>query len=155
MQGKRTKDSFTERVDILRPEHMNGYGRLFGGELMRQIDIIAGVAARRHAECEVTTVCVDSLVFEAPAFINDIIYMDARITYTGRTSMEVRVDTYVEPKKGVKTRVNRAYLVFVALDNETMRPVPVLPFLPETEEEITEWNAAKERKKIRESKKHD
>ena len=66
MQGKRTKDSFTERVDILRPEHMNGYGRLFGGELMRQIDIIAGVAARRHAECEVTTVCVDSLVLKPP-----------------------------------------------------------------------------------------
>lgn len=153
MQGKHTADSLTKHVEILRPEHMNGYDRLFGGELMRMIDIVAGVAARRHAECEVTTACIDSLVFEAPAFVNDTIDMEARVTYTGNTSMEVRVDTFVETLKGKKTRVNRAYLVFVALDDKTMKPVPVIPFLPETEEEKAEWEAAKHRKELRKSKK--
>ena len=62
--------------------------------------------------------------------------------------MEVRVDSMVEKLDGSREPVNRAYLVFVALDEEE-NPVPVPPFVPETEEERAEYEAAEARREIR------
>ena len=100
--------SLTSHVQILMPTDLNGYGRLFGGRLMEWIDVVAGVTARRHSGCEVTTAAVDSLEFHAPAHVNDTIVLEGRVTCTGRTSMEVRVDTFVESLNGERKRVNRA-----------------------------------------------
>ncbi|MDY4191387.1 MAG: acyl-CoA thioesterase, partial [Oscillospiraceae bacterium] len=72
----------------------------------------------------------------------------AQVTHTGRTSMEVRVDTFVEALSGEKQRINRAYLVLVALD-EKGDPTPVPPLLLETEEEHREWEAACRRRELR------
>ena len=126
----------TSSVQIVLSQHCNGYARprLFGGQIMAWIDIIGAVAARRYANCAVTTVSVDNLAFIAPAYLNDTIVQEARVTWTGRTSLEVRVDSFVEHLDGKRAMVNRAYAVFVALD-ENERPVPVPPFQPETEEE--------------------
>ena len=74
--------------------------------------------------------------------------MSGRITYVGRTSMEVRVDTFVESLDGNRKMVNRAYLVFVALD-ENEHPVPVPRLILETEEERQEWEAGAKRHALR------
>ena len=73
---------------------------------------------------------------------------EACVVWTGRTSMEVRVDSFVEQLDGVRAMVNRAYAVFVAID-EDGHPVPVPPFVPETESEKLEYAAAQERRKKR------
>jgi acyl-CoA hydrolase len=73
---------------------------------------------------------------------------EACVVWTWRTSMEVRVDSFVEQLDGTRTMVNRAYAVFVAIDEEE-RPVPVPPFTPETEVERIEYAAAQERRKKR------
>ena len=73
---------------------------------------------------------------------------EAQVTWTGNTSLEVRVDSYVEKLDGSRERVNRAYVVFVALD-ERDNPKPVPPFTPETEAEKREYAAALERRRIR------
>ncbi len=140
----------TTAVQIVLPQHCNGYEtpRLFGGQLMAWIDIIAAVAARRYARCAVTTVCVDNLAFLAPAYLNDTVVQEARVTWTGTTSLEVRVDTYVERLNRDREAVNRAYLVFVAIDAGG-RPVPVPPFAPETAEEEAEYRAACARRERR------
>ncbi len=140
----------TTGVQIVLPQHCNGYKipRLFGGQLMAWIDIIGAVAARRFTRSAVTTVCVDNLNFIAPAYLNDTVVQDARVTWAGRTSIEVRVDSYVEHLDGTRTLVNRAYAVFVALD-ENDRPAPVPAFEPETEEEKQEYQAALRRREIR------
>ena len=140
----------TTGVQIVLPQHCNGYARprLFGGQLMAWIDIIGAVAARRFARSAVTTVCVDNLNFISPAYLNDTVVQDARVTWTGRTSMEVRVDSYVEQLDGSRTLVNRAYAVFVALD-ENDRPSSVPEFIPETDEERSEYEAALRRREIR------
>lgn len=140
----------TTGVQIILPQHCNGYKkpRLFGGQIMAWIDIIGAVAARRYARCAVTTVCVDSLTFIAPAYLNDTVVQEARVVWTGRTSMEVRVDSFVEQLDGKRALVNRAYAVFVAIGDDE-RPVPVPPFVPETEEEQQEYDAARERRKKR------
>ena len=140
----------TTGVQIVLPQHCNGYERprLFGGQLMAWIDIIGAVAARRFARSAVTTVCVDNLTFIGPAHLNDTVVQDARVTWAGRTSLEVRVDSYVEQLDGSRTLVNRAYAVFVALDDQD-NPVPVPPFQPEDEEEKQAYAAALARRRIR------
>ena len=138
-------------VQIVMPQHCNGYQtpRLFGGQLMAWIDVIGAVAARRYAHCAVTTVCVDHLDFIAPAHLNDTVVQEARVTWAGRTSMEVRVDSFVEKLNGRREMVNRAYAVYVALDADE-NPAPVVPpFTPEGEEEEKEYQAAIQRRKIR------
>lgn len=149
---KRVADSLTSHVEILMPGDMNGYGRLFGGRLMQWIDVVAGVVARRHAETEVTTACIDHLEFQAPAHVNDTLTLEGRITYVGHTSMEVRVDTFVEAMGGARTRVNRAYFVMVALDPATHRPTAVPPLLLETDEDRAEWAAAQSRAAARKAR---
>ena len=140
----------TSGVQIVLPQHCNGYARprLFGGQIMAWIDIIAAVAARRFTHSAVTTVCVDNLNFIAPAYLNDTIVQEARVTWTGRTSLEVRVDSFVEQLGGERALVNRAYAVFVAL-NDQDQPVQVPVFTPETDEEKAEYQAALERRRIR------
>ena len=140
----------TTAVQIELPQHCNGYNRprLFGGQIMAWIDIVGAVAARRYAQCGVTTVCVDNLNFLSAAYLNDTIVQEAVVTWTGNTSMEVRVDSYVEQLDGTRRRVNRAYAVFVALD-ENDNPRPVKPFIPQTDQECREYEAAEQRRRIR------
>ena len=140
----------TTSVQIVLPQHCNGYKkpRLFGGQIMAWIDIVGAVAARRYTQRAVTTVCIDNLNFLNPAYLNDTVVQEAVVTWTGRTSLEVRVDSYVEQLDGARKRVNRAYVVFVALDDED-KPAPVPPFTPVTEEERAEYAAAEQRRAIR------
>ena len=138
-------------VHIVMPQDCNGYEkpRLFGGQLMAWIDIIGAVAARRFAKANVPTGCVDHLTFLAGAYLNDTVVQEARVTWSGKTSLEVRVDSFVERKDGEKDLINRAYMVFVALDDDD-KPIP-LPekYTPETLEEQYEFSAALNRKEIR------
>ena len=140
----------TTSVQIVLPQHCNGYKkpRLFGGQIMAWIDIVGAVAARRNTQRAVTTVCVDNLNFLNPAYLNDTVVQEAIVTWTGRTSLEVRVDSYVEQLDGQRKPVNRAYVVFVALDDQD-NPAEVPPFTPVTEAEKREYAAALERRKIR------
>ncbi|MBQ6174253.1 MAG: acyl-CoA thioesterase [Clostridia bacterium] len=140
----------TTGVQIVLPQHCNGaeIPRLFGGQLMSWIDIIAAVAARRYARHSVTTACVDNLSFMAPAYLNDTVIQEAVVTWAGTTSLEVRVDTYVERLDRTRDPVNRAYLVFVALD-ENGKPAPVPVFEPDSYEEREEYAAAIQRRSIR------
>ena len=132
--------SHTEQVHIIMKSDINGAGRLFGGRLMEWIDVVAGVAARRHCHCNVTTACIDNLVFKAAAYCGDVVVLKGRVTFVGSTSMEVRVDTYVETLDGMRRPVNRAYLVQVAVDQKD-KPVRVPGLIVETESEKAEWEA--------------
>ena len=137
-----------EHVYQVRPEHLNAAERLFGGQLMEWIDEIAGLVGMRHSNGNIITASVDNLRFIRGAFQNDLVVLKARVTYVGNTSMEVRVDTYVEDFHGVRKPINRAYLTLVAVDAQgTPRQVP--PILLETEGEKAEWEAAKKRRELR------
>lgn len=146
--------SRAEHTQILLAEHLNGSGRLFGGRLMEWIDITAGVAARRHSGCNVTTASIDTLHFKSPAFVNDTVVLLAKVTYVGRTSMEVRVDTFVEALSGERRVINTAYLVLVALD-EDGKPTPVPPLICQTDEDRMEYEAAKRRSTLRKERRKE
>lgn len=146
MIKKEVSESRTEQVQILNQSNMNGFGRLFGGQLMQWIDVVAAVVARRHSEKNVTTVLVDRLEFRQAARVNNTLVLNGHITYVGRTSMEVCVNTYIESLSGERTLINTAYLVMVALD-ENDRPTPVPGLILKTDEEKAEWAEAEKRRK--------
>ncbi len=145
MKEKRVSDSYAEQVQILTQANLNGYSRLFGGQLMEWIDIVAAVVARRHSECNVTTAVVDMLEFKEPAYANDTLIVSGKITYAGKTSMEIRVDTFVEELNGDKKLINTAYIVMVALD-ENDKPTLVPKLVLETDEDHLEYERALKRK---------
>lgn len=148
IQAKRVEDSKSENVQLVLAQHINGYDRLFGGQLVAWIDILAGVVARRHSNRNVTTATIDNLQFKRPAHINDVVVLIGKITYVGKTSMEVRVDTYIEDLKGEQELINTAHLVLVALD-EKEQPIEVPRLILETDEEKAEWEAAAKRRQLR------
>ncbi len=146
---KKVADSETELVHILFPKTLNQYNRLYGGQLMEWMDELAGVVARRHCGMNVVTAAVDSMDFKAGAYIGDTIYILGKMTYVGTTSMEIRLDTFVEDlKTGERTLTNTAYFVCVAVD-ENMRPTPVPGLELVTDEERAEWEAGERRTKMR------
>ena len=140
----------TTSVQIVLPQHCNGYKkpRLFGGQITAWIDVIGAVTARRYTQRAVTTVCIDNLNFLRPAYLNDTVVQEAVVTWTGNTSLEVRVDSFVERLDGSRSLVNKAYAVYVALDDDE-KPMAVPPFVPETDEERQEFAAALLRREIR------
>ena len=151
---KKVSDSLTEQQYLVRPLHINHYGRLFGGQLLEWIDEIAGIVAIRHSNAIVTTAAIDNLQFKAPAFEGDMIVLEGRITYVGRTSMEVRVDTYIETIPGDRVMINRAYIDMVAIDqNGSAIEVPDL--LIETPEQQQEYEAAMKRKEMRKMRRQE
>ena len=137
---KKVSDSATETLHIVRPNHLNAAGRLFGGVLMQWIDELAHM--------NVTTASVDNLRFLKGAYQRDVVVISGKITYVGNTSMEVRVDSYVEDLDGVRTPINRAYFTMVALD-ENDKPCTVPRLTLTTDEEREEWEKAKLRKEVR------
>lgn len=116
--------SRTEHTQIVFSEYINGVGRLFGGKLVEWMDIVAAVVARRHSECEVTTVSIEKMNFAAPAKLNDTVIILGKMLSVGNTSMTVQVKAYVEKLNGERTTINRANFIMVALD-ENDKPTRV------------------------------
>jgi acyl-CoA hydrolase len=143
---KKATDSMTESSKIVQSKDINGQNRLFGGRLMEWIDEAAGIAAQRHCGGAITTASVDNLQFRHAAYLHDLVVIIAKVTYVGRTSMEVRVDSYVEDcKTGMRHLINHAYLTEVHVDSYG-NPQPVEYGLELTNEvERAEWEGARKR----------
>ena len=149
MEAKKAEESRTVQVHVVQPKDLNGAGRLFGGALLQMIDEVAGIVAKRHSHSSnVTTAAIENLTFKCGAYNNDLLVIIGYITYTGNTSMEVRVDTYMEDTKGMRRPINRAFFIMVAMDSSD-NPTKVPPLMVETESQKAEWEGALLRKKLR------
>jgi len=147
-ENKKVEDSLTEQVYIILPQHVNGYNRLFGGILMEWMDMLAGIVGRRHSGKSVVTAGVDTLNFKAGAEIDDMVVLVGKVTHTGSTSIEVRVDAYIECRDGMRHSINRAYFVMVAIDaNGNPVKVPGLELV--TESDKAEWTGGDKRYLLR------
>jgi acyl-CoA hydrolase len=146
---KSADDSAVESRYLLMPRDANPRGTAFGGLIMSWIDTVAAMAATRHCGTEVVTAAIDSLSFRAPICVGDQVVLKARVTHTGRTSMEVRVLVIREnPVKQSSETATTAYLTFVALD-ETGNPMEIAPLACDTPDECTSLEKASERVKSR------
>ena len=151
---KTVDDSRVETVYLIRPTHLNGANRLFGGILMQWIDEAAGIVAKRHCGGNVTTASVDNLTFLHGAYQGDMVVIRGKMTWVGSSSMEVCVDTYVENLQGDRHRINNAHFMMVALD-ENNQPVKVPRLILQTEDERLAWAHGEERRRIRIQRKKD
>lgn len=148
LQPKKVSDSITKQFHVVMHEHINGINRLFGGQLLSWIDEIAAITAKRHCGRDATTVAVDNLQFKSGAYLNDLVVLVGKVTYVGNTSLEVRVDSYVETNDGTRHPINRAYFVMVCMgDND--RPAKVPPLLIENDVERYEWENGEKRRELR------
>ena len=152
---KSAEDSRTERTHILFPRSLNNQGRLFGGELLGWIDEIAGVVAMRHCGRTAVTASIEHMDFKAGAGSGDLVYICGHLTYVGNSSMEVRIDSYVESiADGRRRLINTAFFVMVAVDEEG-RPVQVPGLRVETINEQAEWEAGKKRQALRRERRRE
>ena len=149
MEGKHVKDSCVTISYVMMPEDANPAGNVHGGIIMKHIDMTGGVAAMRHARCNVVTASIDSLIFHYPVFIGDLVTLRASLNLVARSSMEVGVRVETENLfTGEVRHTASAYLTFVALDRNG-RPTPVPQLIPETEDEKRRHRQAMERRAVR------
>lgn len=127
----------------------NALGKVHGGVIMREVDSAAGTAAARHSGKVCVTAAIDGLSFHEPVNVGDILIVQARVNDVGRTSMEVGVRVEAELWRGGERRhTTSAYLVMVALDDDG-NPTPILPLLPETDEDRRRQQQARIRRELR------
>lgn len=120
-----------DRVPILRvmpaPADINANGHIFGGWVLSQMDIAAGIVASRRARGPVATVAVEAMKFIAPIHLRDLISVFAEIERVGRTSMAVKIEVIAHRDLGATdVKVTEGVFTFVALDSDN-RPRPVDP----------------------------
>ena len=130
MDEKRQEDSLSVAAQQVLPQQANAAGNIHGGEIMKMMDSVAGIAAMRHSHTNAVTARVDELIFKKPIKIGDYVTCTGRVVYTGRTSMEVFVTVESENlATGAKHVALTAFFTMVALDKygiSTAVP-PVLP----------------------------
>jgi acyl-CoA thioesterase YciA len=123
--------SETPRDPILRvvpgPTDINANGHIFGGWVLSQMDIAAGIVASRRAKGPVATVAIEAMEFIAPIHVRDVISVFASIERVGRTSMGVRIEVVATRDLGsTEVKVTEGLFTFVALDANN-RPRAVEP----------------------------
>ena len=112
-----------DRVPILRVmpgrTDINANGHIFGGWVLSQMDIAAGIVASRRARGSVATVAIEAMEFITPIHLRDLISVYARVERVGRTSMAVRIEVIAERDLGqTEVKVTEGVFTFVALDEE-------------------------------------
>lgn len=149
MESKKPNDSFVIMNEIVLPNDTNTFGNLMGGRLMYWMDIAGAMAATQHSNSPCMTVSVDNISFKNPIKLGNIVHIEAKITRAFNTSMEIRIQVWGQDNlKQYKYESNDAYFTFVALDSNN-HPRRISSVVPETKQEIADYNAALRRRQLR------
>lgn len=137
------------------PSDANPAGNVFGGEILKQIDLVAGLVAQRHAQTNTVTASIDKVNFLKPVYVGNALVLNARLNYVSRSSMEIEIKVEAEDfVNNIRTLTGTAFVTVVALDKEG-KPTQVPELLLETDEDKIKFaegkvrmeQRAKERKK--------
>ena len=110
---------------VPRPGDINSNGHIFGGWVLSQMDIAAGIIAAREADGPVATVAIEAMTFIAPILLHDLISVYAEVERIGRTSIAIRIEVVATRDRGrQEVKVTDGLFTFVALD-ENHQPRPV------------------------------
>lgn len=148
MKPKKAIDTLSITTKVVLPNDTNTLGNLFGGQLLAWMDVIASVSAHRHCKRVVVTASVNNVSFRQPIKHASIVTLEAKVSRSFTSSMEVFVDVFVEdPVTGKREKCNEAIYTFVAVD-QNGGPIQVPELIPETEEEIKRYEGALRRKQL-------
>jgi acyl-CoA hydrolase len=149
MNAKYVRESRAIKAAIVLPPDTNHHGTMFGGKVMAYIDDLAGLSATRHARRPVVTASTDSVDFLHPVRNGESVCLEAFVTWTHKTSIEVFVKVVAEDLlSGERNVCTTAFLTFVAVDPEG-NPQPVPAVIPETELERFLHEGAPARAEVR------
>ena len=139
----------TIQTRLVLPPDTNHLGTIFGGKVLAYIDEVAALTAMKHSSSAVVTASIDSVDFLSSAKVGDSLTLEAYVTYTGKSSMEVYVKvTAHDLIKNKETLTTESFLTMVAV-NEEGRPIPVPKVLPQSDEEKQMFATAPARKENR------
>jgi acyl-CoA hydrolase len=146
---KPVRASRTQLSDLMSPPDANIRGSVFGGVVLQMVDKAAAVCAMRHAGKPCVTVAMDRVEFLVPINVGDLLIVEARVNYAGRTSLEIGVDVFAENlESGKRQHTNTCLVTMVAVD-KAGKPSAVPGLLVETPEEKERFEAAAARRKSR------
>jgi acyl-CoA hydrolase len=136
-------------TELVLPNDTNTFGNLMGGRLMYWMDIAAAYCAARHSNSPVVTASVDNISFKNPIKLGHYVHLEARVTRSFNTSMEIYIKVSGEDTlRQFKYESNEAYFTFVSLDsNDKPRQVPQL--IPETADDERLFDGALRRRQLR------
>ena len=147
--GRPVSESASEMSEFALPNDANVLGTLFGGKVMAMVDLAASLAAARHARCPVVTASVDQMTFLYPIHIGQLVTLKSSVNRVFRTSMEVGVKVFIEDLRTREIKhTSSAYLTFVAVAPDGGK-VPVIPVIPQTEDEKRRFDEAGQRRAAR------
>ncbi len=110
---------------IAMPKDANADGDMFGGWIISMMDLAASMPAKKLAKKRLVTVAMDQITFHKPVFVGDCLECYATIEKVGRTSITVKVETFVERKLSMdKEKVTEGSFVMVAIGADR-KPIPV------------------------------
>ena len=122
---------------------------VFGGAILKHIDMVAGIVAQRFSQTNAVTVSMDKISFLKPVFVGNVLFVKAQVNYVQKSSMEIEVNVEAEDiAKGTRVHTGNAYVTFVALDeNGKPTPVPTLRIdNPEDQKRFDEGKLRMERR---------
>ena len=135
--------------ELVLPNDTNTLNNLMGGRLLHWMDIAAAISGQKHCNRIVVTASVDNVSFKQPIKLGDVITIEAKVTRSFNTSVEIRLDVWAENiPSGTRVKSNEAYYTFVAID-EDGNTIPVPELKPETAEETELFNGALRRRQLR------
>src|SRR5262252_4312935 len=150
VKGKYVSESASEMAEVVLPAQTNALGKLLGGHVMHMVDIVAAMAACRHANSYMVTASVDYIDFKNPVNLGEIVMLKSQVNRVFHTSLEVGVEVSSENLlTGERKQTTTAYVTFVAIDEVTRKPRPVPPLILRTAEEKRRWREAAKRRAIR------
>jgi acyl-CoA hydrolase len=134
-ENRPMSQSRTIQTKLVLPPDTNHLQTIFGGKVLAYIDEIAAITAMKHSNTAVVTASIDSVDFVSSARVGDVLELEAIVTSTGRTSMEVFVSVHsTNLLNGNKKLTTESFLTMVSMD-ENNKPAPVPGIYPETEAE--------------------
>jgi acyl-CoA hydrolase len=148
MKANTASSTLAITTKIVLPNDTNTLGNLFGGQLLAWMDVIASVSAHRHSKRVVVTASVNNVSFQKPINHASIVTLEAKVSRSFNSSMEVFVDVFVEDAvTGQREKCNEAIYTFVAVD-QNGNPIQVPALIPETDEEKGRFEGALRRKQL-------
>ena len=128
---------------LAEPSTVNFGGKVHGGTVMKWIDEAGYACATSWAKRYCVTVFVGGIRFHHPVRIGDLVEVEARLAYTGSTSMNISVEVRSgDIKGGALKKTTECLIVFVSVD-EQGRPVPIDAWQPQAPAEVALAQRAK------------
>lgn len=148
MKPKTAKESVAVLTELVLPNDTNVLGNLMGGRLLQWMDVASAIAAKRHCNRVVVTASVNNVSFNRPIHLGDVVALQAKVSRSFHTSMEVFIDVWLEDRiTGEKLKCNEAIYTFVAVD-QLGNPISIPELIPETDEEKKRYDGALRRRQL-------